>query len=236
MSKFLSFVFALAILSASIRSEFVPFDKGSPVPVLTGKGRGIPDAPDRPAPQASKSGSKNPYESLVTRLAQKVSGLTSEQMMSANAIINELDQQLTSANQPENKKLAAYLLATAYSDTSLLPTEEQLATDSKAKFQVEYFKQGFQGRGFVHFTGAYNYNRLARDINVAINSNPKLLMDSKVAAKVLVFGALNGHFTGIKLTNFIPSSGAVDFVGARRAINGDINAVSIAKLATDISN
>ena len=243
MSKILCFVFAVAILGAAVRAEFVPYTSGSPTQILqgNGKGKGIPNAPKMQAVAsgaASASTRVNPYESLVARLAQKVGGLSGAQTEAANAIIAELHSHLTNKDLPTNFNLAAYLLATAYADHSLLPSEEQLKTDDvkASAMQAPYFKQGTQGRGYVHFSGAYNYNRFARDVRVAIDLNPKLLLDKKVAAKVLVFGVLNGRFTGVKIDKFIPAAGTPDFAGARRAVNGDVNAVSIAKLAASLTN
>ncbi len=238
MSKILCFVFAIAIFGAAVNAEFVASTAGAPSHTIPSNSRGIPNAPvlqTASAAPVSTSG-KNPYESLVKKLAAKVGTLTDAQTDAANAIIAEVHQQLTSRNEPENVNLAAYFLATAYSDASLVPTEEKLKSDAKGTKQASYFRQGHQGRGYVHFTGAYNYDRFAKDLKLAIDSNPALLLDKTVAAKVLVFGALNGRFTGLKIGQFVPSAGKVDFVAARRAINGDVNAVSIAKLAADIAN
>ena len=237
MSKILCFVFAVAIFGSVAKAEFVPYTLGSPVTPIIGGSKGISKAPSHSKQVIAKLGNEivNPYEKFVSKLAKQVGGLTSAQSDAALAITVELNNHLIAQNLPTNDNLAAYLLATAYVDSSLVPTEEKLRTDDKAKIQATYFKHGHQGRGYVPFTGAFNYNRFARDINVNIDTNPALLLDKNIAAKVLIFGALNGRFTGTKIGKFIPASGNVDFVGARRAINGDVNAVSVAKLASDIA-
>ena len=235
MSKVLCFVFAIAILTSAAKAEFVPFVAGSPVQTISGESQIIPTA--GPSTVVSTTGSgANPYDSLVVKLGSKVGGLNGAQTESANAITSELNQFLAAKRLPVNINLAAYLLATAYVDSSLIPTEEILLTGDKAAIQATYFKYGYQGRGYVPFTGAFNYNRFAKDLNLAIDYNPSLLLDKTIAAKVLVFGAVTGRFTGFKIERFIPATGVADFMSARKSINGDINAASIAKLASDVAN
>ena len=231
MSKVACFLFALAIISTAVRAEFVAPTQGSPVIFLGNSGSSIQT--DTPTASTTTPNSPNPYEGLIPKLASKVGELSTEQTDSAKAIIGELHSQLTAANQPANVNLAAYLLASAYNDASLKPIEEQLKSD-KTTIQAKYFKYGYQGRGFVHFTGAFNYNRFSRDLKIDFARNPALLLEKTNAAKVLVHGAVNGKFTGSKITNFIKSTGTPDFTNARKAINGDIDASSISKLASSL--
>ena len=137
-------------------------------------------------------------------------------------------------NQAINKNIASYLLATAFVDSKLIPTEEKIISGKKA-IQDKYFSTGHNGRGFIHFTGFFNYQRIGREVNLDLERNPVLLMDSKNAAKVLVYGALKGLFTGSSILSSIRQTGKPDFIGARKAINGNLKAEEIALLAEKIS-
>lgn len=229
MRRIFLFVFALACVNATLRTGFQQYENGNPTTVIQ---MGT-FAPAQATQTATVTG--NPYETLIAKLESRVGTLTADQKAGASAILKELHASLTAANKPANLNLAAYLLASTYQDTSLLATEEKLVADEKKKsIQTAYFELGFQGRGFVHFTGAFNYNRFSQYTGLDFSSTPALLLTVENAAKVLVYGALNGKFTGAKIEKFIPANGTADFVKARRAINGDLKATEIAKLAKEI--
>jgi hypothetical protein len=61
-------------------------------------------------------------------------------------------------------------------------------------------------------------------------NNPDLAMDGNVALFILVHGFKTGAFTGRKITDYINDS-KMDYVGARRCINGTDKAREIAELA-----
>ena len=58
-------------------------------------------------------------------------------------------------------------------------------------------------------------------------SNPDSVMNPQVSADIIAYGMRHGTFTGKSLNNYITSS-KVDFVGARRIINGTDKAAKIA--------
>jgi hypothetical protein len=59
---------------------------------------------------------------------------------------------------------------------------------------------------------------------------PEQAMDHEIATAVLVMGSLQGWFTGKKLGDYITAN-AVDYINARRVINGTDRAKSIANIA-----
>ena len=58
-------------------------------------------------------------------------------------------------------------------------------------------------------------------------NSPDMVMQPAISSKVLCLGSAEGWFTGLKLSDFI-NNGRVDFVGARRIINGTDRAQLIA--------
>ena len=231
MFKIFIFVIAIAIANASVTTGYNTYSTATPSSVLTPTTGTVQPVILRSAQEDTLS---NPYEELVTRMTTKL-GLSGTQNENAKVITSTLHKRLTAALKGTNMRLAAYLIATAYADNNLLTTPEVLQTDEKKrKIQESYVAQGFQGRGFVHFTGAFNYNRFAKFVNSNFNIIPQNLENNQVAADVLVFGALQGKFTGEKIEKFIPAQGEFDLVKARRAINGDVRANEIAKLAQEI--
>lgn len=230
MLKIFIFVIAFAIANASVQTGFSTYTTGTPVTVLTPTASAI----SLTATPSTITETANPYTLLVTKMTAKLQ-LSPEQTGNAIFITAQLHTQLTSAGKGVNQRLASYLLATAYSDNNLQTKEEVLQTDpKKAKIQAAYRSQGYQGRGFTHFTGAFNYYRFSKFVSVDIATYPTKLLEGETAAKVFVYGALNGKFTGQKIERYIPADGKFDLVAARRAVNGDIRASDIAKLAQEL--
>lgn len=238
LKRILIFVFAIAIVNASITSGTVFYDKSGSAQKSSTAPSSVPTAPPK-KPVVSSSAvasTPNPYVPLVEKLAAKY-GVKDSQYDNALTITQELHNSLSAALEPANFNFAAFLLASAYADTGLIPTEEKLSAKTDvAAAQKKYFDQGYYGRGFVHFTGLFNYERFTRQLNIDLSHTPEQLLNPTVAAKVLVFGALNGKFTGEKLSNFLGAKTAsqVQFKDARRSINGDNNAVAIGKMAFEL--
>lgn len=129
----------------------------------------------------------------------------------------------------------AYVLATALWETNrtMLPVEEAYYLGARAEAyrqRLRYYP--WHGRGFVQLTWERNYIRAGQELGVDLISDPDRAMVPEIAAKVLVIGSREGWFTGRRLSHYIVT-GAVDFVGARRIINGTDQAAAIAAIADE---
>jgi len=79
---------------------------------------------------------------------------------------------------------------------------------------------GWHGRGYVQLTHDYNYARIRDELGIDVVSDPSLLLDSSVAAEVMIQGMMggwyNGHGHGLA---YYVSEGHRDFYQARRTVN-----------------
>lgn len=111
----------------------------------------------------------------------------------------------------------AYVLATAYHETAhtMKPVREYGGeTYLKKKKYYPYV-----GMGYVQLTWKENYKKAGEKLGVDFLSNPKLLLEAKYAAPILIKGMIEGWFTGKKLSDYITLYRS-DYVNARRIING----------------
>ena len=88
----------------------------------------------------------------------------------------------------------------------------------------------YYGRGYVQLTWKYNYAKYSDKLHQDYVSNPDQVMQPDVSLFVIVDGMKNGVFTGKTLGDYISGS-HVDFVNARRIINGTDRAELIAGYA-----
>lgn len=112
---------------------------------------------------------------------------------------------------------AAYVLATAFHETAhtVKPIREKGGeTYLRSKKYYPYV-----GMGYVQLTWLENYQKASKKLGVDFVANPKLLLDPKHAAPILVVGMLEGWFTGKKLSDYITIN-LSDFRAARRIVNG----------------
>lgn len=143
---------------------------------------------------------------------------------------------------------AAYVLATAHHETggALAPIEER---GDAAYFKRLYDIEGerpavarrlgnsepgdgvrFRGRGFVQITGRDNYRRFSARLGIDLVTRPEMTLREDVAVRILVEGMRDGVFTGHALGDFVTEK-TVDFVGARRVVNGRDKAEEVAGYA-----
>jgi len=122
----------------------------------------------------------------------------------------------------------AYILATAYHETAhtMRPIREYGGeTYLKKKKYYPYV-----GMGYVQLTWDYNYKKASDKLGVDFLKNPKLLLESKYAAPIIVIGMMEGWFTGKKLSDYITLK-ISDFKSARKIVNGLDKAELIADYA-----
>ena len=140
----------------------------------------------------------------------------------------------------------AYILATAYweSARTMEPVRETLAdSDEKAirrlnkhfagKDKRDYWSGGYFGRGFVQLTHEGNYEKASNFLGVDLKNAPEKALLPDIAATVLVRGMVEGWFTNYKLSDFVNEAGLLDYVGARKVVNGTDRAARIAELAVE---
>jgi hypothetical protein len=152
-----------------------------------------------------------------------------------------------------NINYMAYIFATVYweSDGSMLPIVEKrqvkvdTATRKKVKaLQDRYWDSGYYGRGYVQLTWKDNYLKMGialkkyhpnkyKDLdNQWLVKQPELACHPDTAYDIISVGMIGGYFNGLHkgLSEYINNS-KVDFVEARRTVNGTDKATDVAKLA-----
>lgn len=142
-----------------------------------------------------------------------------------DAIIFECVQQGLTKHQ------IAYVLATTQHETNntFKPVREAYwLSETWRKKNLRYYP--YYGRGYVQITWLRNYDYYSKLLKVDMVKDPDIAMRENVALFILVHGFKNGIFTGKKISDYI-NGNKVDFLNARRCINGMDRAADIAKLA-----
>lgn len=128
---------------------------------------------------------------------------------------------------------AAYILASAYWETArtMEPVREAFwLSEDWRKNNLRYYP--WYGRGFVQITWEANYVSLGNRLDVDLTTNPDVVMDPALSAKILVIGMLEGLFTGKKVSDYITLQQS-NYRGARRVVNGTDKASAIAEIAVE---
>jgi predicted chitinase len=126
----------------------------------------------------------------------------------------------------------AYILATVKHETA--NTFEPIEEYGKGAGNVYgELIQGhkYYGRGYVQLTWQWNYKKFGDLLGVDLVENPDLALEPDIAGKILYIGMIKGLFTGKKLDDYINEDG-VDYINARRIINGTDKDTLIASYAT----
>lgn len=132
----------------------------------------------------------------------------------------------------------AYILATAWHETAktMQPIEEYGKGRGKRYGQKDpKTGQTYYGRGYVQLTWRANYKKMEDRHGIPYTSKPALAMIPENAARILFDGMIDGVFTGKKLADYTALD-RVDFLGARRIVNGTDRAALIAAHAEDFLN
>lgn len=131
----------------------------------------------------------------------------------------------------------AYVLATTYHETAHTMKPVREYGGEKYLKSKKYWP--YVGMGYVQLTWDYNYKKASEKLGVDFIANPKLLLEPKYAAPILVIGMKEGWFTGKKLKDYIDELDEEDkedlreFANGRRIINGTDKQVEIGKIALE---
>ena len=121
---------------------------------------------------------------------------------------------------------AAYVLATIQHETAgtFRPIKEYRSKEgTHARVnQDRYWLTGYYGRGYIQLTWKKNYEKFG------IADTPDEALEPETAYRIASEGMRDGLFTGHKLSEFIGDYGKIDFVNARKVINGLDRAKDIA--------
>lgn len=133
-----------------------------------------------------------------------------------------------------DKRKLAYILATARYEASFEPKPERRCSTSQSCYyaQEKYWYTGFFGRGLVQLTHKSNYEEMSAFLGIDLVNYPEKALETKNAAKILVYGMLNGSF-GHRLDQHINAT-KTDYVNARRSVNGTDKAILFANTAIQI--
>lgn len=119
----------------------------------------------------------------------------------------------------DTRKLA-YILALSWHESRLSPIKEKKALPGTVvwdQYQVKYWDSGFYGRGFVQLTWQENYEKMSSVVGVDLVKYPDKALEIDIAAQIIVYGMMNGSFTGRKLSDYINTKQA-DYYNARRTV------------------
>lgn len=131
----------------------------------------------------------------------------------------------------------AYIFATAWHEATLIPDRKEIRCrpGSVCYNQQElYWYTGFYGRGLSQLTHEYNYKAMGEIFGIDLVNNPDIALTPDVSAQILVYGMMNGTFTSAALGRYINDI-KVDFINARRVVNGLDKASEIAEYANNIA-
>lgn len=129
-----------------------------------------------------------------------------------------------------------YIIATAEWETNhqCVPVREAYwLKEDWRKRHLRYYP--YYGRGYVQITWKENYEKFGKILGIDLVRKPDLALDPDIAAKILIIGMRDGVFTGVSLDDVTNSEGMVDYVKARRIINGSDKADVIASMANNIN-
>ena len=136
---------------------------------------------------------------------------------------------------------AAYVLATAYHETGRFKYMEEIGEGSgrdygESVLVIRGKREVYYGRGFVQLTWLRNYAVMSSALTLSLGreidlvSNPGEVTKPEIASLVIWEGMIRGMFTGKNLADYI-QQGSVDYVNARRIVNGTDRAQEIAEYA-----
>jgi len=133
-------------------------------------------------------------------------------------------------------RAVAYMLATAYHEARFQAIKEIRAKPGTSIYNLQnkYWNTGFYGRGYIQLTHKFNYQKFSELLKEDFVGNPDLVLIPENAAHILVYGMVEGSFTGKKLSDYFKEGKLPDWLGARKIVNGTDQAERIAEAAQKI--
>jgi putative chitinase len=138
----------------------------------------------------------------------------------------------------------AYVLATAYHETGkrMQGVKEGFdVSEDWRQYHLKYFP--WYGRGLVQLTWQKNYEFATKRLRelgypaANLVSNPDQALDLGIGVAVLIYGMLEGWFSGKKLRDYLPSKPTREQYGnGRRIINGTDKADLVASYAIEFEH
>lgn len=146
---------------------------------------------------------------------------------------------LVEAGRARDRSLqeVAYVLATSYHETGRFRHMEEIGRGEGRDYGESLLvargkRESYHGRGFVQLTWLANYARMSVLLGVDLVTEPDKAKEAATAAEIVWEGMIRGLFTGKSLADYI-RPGAVDYVEARRIVNGTDQAEEIAAYASE---
>lgn len=149
--------------------------------------------------------------------------VTGEQYNGINTIINEFN-----LSGHTDKRWLAYILATVTHETG---KKMQPVTEfGGQKYLMKKAYYPYYGRDLCQTTWKANYEKVKKFSGIDVVTNPELIGQMPLAAKVCITFMVNGWYTGASLKKYINAE-KCDYINARRIINGTDKAELIAGYA-----
>lgn len=123
----------------------------------------------------------------------------------------------------EDTRYLAYILATTFHETAA--TMQPIAEYGKGRGRRYGHAdpetgQTYYGRGFVQITWRDNYKRFGDLLDIDLENNPDLALESETATQILFEGMIRGGFTGRALKHYFRDGTLEsDWFNARKIIN-----------------
>ena len=144
-------------------------------------------------------------------------------------------------NENFTPEQVAYMLATVKHETAdtFRPIEERGGYNyfryliGKLGIRSLAEANKYKGKGYIMITGRTNYEKFSLILQDDFITYPLRVMLPETAYKIMIYGFINGSFTGKKLTDYIDGD-KLDYYNARRIINGLDKASLIQKYAEKI--
>jgi len=130
---------------------------------------------------------------------------------------------------------AAYIMAPAQHETASYTTMHERGAGRGRAYGdgIEIFprtSRTYYGRGYAQLTWLYHYASFTARTGIDLVRNPDLAAEPPLAARIICDGMIDGLFTGRNLGRHVNAT-EIDFVNARRVVNGADRADDIAAIA-----